>query len=203
MHLLCRLVANTPNLFHLELSDEVQCPVGMDNSQTIRFTPVGCYLCQELAVTYSRRSRQSSGLQYALLDFPCNVHRPHPLTIGAHHRLILRHVQKRLVKRDRLYQVRIVVKDFVQLRRHLLIPLEMWLYDDELRTETFGHLYGLCRMDTKTTCLIAGRRHYATLCVVSDSYRFAFQFWIVTLFYSCKELIHVHMNNLHRSKGAK
>ena len=73
----------------------------------------------------------------------------------------------------------------------------MRLYDDKLRTETFGHLYGLCRMNTKTTCLIAGRRHHATLCVVSYSYRFTFQFWIVTLFYSRKELVHVNMNNLH------
>jgi hypothetical protein len=49
---------------------------------------------------------------------------------------------------------------------------------------------------TKPASLIAGCRHYATFGIMPHSYRLAFQFWLVSLLYSRKELIHIHMNYL-------
>jgi hypothetical protein len=44
--------------------------------------------------------------------------------------------------------------------------------------------------------LITSRRHDTTFGIVSHRYRFTPQFRIVALFYSCEELIHVHMDDL-------
>ena len=68
--------------------------------------------------------------------------------------------------------------------------------DDELRTQTLGHLNGLSRMDTKATGLVAGRRHYTPLRIVANGDGQAFQFRVVEQFHSSEELIHVDMNNL-------
>ena len=54
------------------------------------------------------------------------------------------------------------MKDIVQLSRHLLIPLEMWLHDNQLRTKTFGHLNGLCRMHSEPSGPVPARCPYIT-----------------------------------------
>ena len=91
------------------------------------------------------------------------------------------------------------MKDVVQLHRDLFIPLEMRLYDDELWAQALGHLNGLCGMHAKASGLIAGSRYYTTFSIVTNSYGFALQFRIVALLHSGKELVHVHMNNLHHA----
>ena len=73
----------------------------------------------------------------------------------------------------------------------------MWLHDNQLRTKTFGHLNGLCRVHSEPSGLVAGRRNHATFGIVANRYRLTLQFRIVSLLHSGKELVHVHVDDFH------
>ena len=73
----------------------------------------------------------------------------------------------------------------------------MWLHDNQLRTKTFGHLNGLCRMHSEPPGLVAGRRNHATFGIMANRYRLTLQFRIVSLLHSGKELVHVHVDDFH------
>jgi len=97
------------------------------------------------------------------------------------------------------------VEYLVQLCRHLFISLKVRLYDYQLWTQALGQLDGLRRMHPEPSGFVAGSRHHTTLGIVTNRYRLALQFWIIALLYSGEELIHIHMNNLHKpiNLGAK
>ena len=162
----------------------------MDHRQTVGFAPVRGNLCQELAVAHACRCRQSRCLKDALLDFPRNIH------TQLNTFLIFRHIKKGFIEGYRLYQVSIVVEYLVQLCRHRLILLEMRLHDNQLRTQTLGHLYGLGRMYSEPPSLVAGSGYHTAFGIMTDCDGLAPQFWMIPLLHSSKELIHIHMNDL-------
>ena len=191
VHLLSRFLTNTPDFLHLQLGDEVQGPVWMNYRQTIRLAPVGGNLRQELAVTYTSRCRQSCRLTDALLNLTGYVY------AQFYSFLILCYIEECFIERDWLNQVSIIMENLVQLSRHLLIPLEVRFHDNQLRTQAFGYLNGLGRMHSEPSGLVAGRRYHATFSVMANRYRLSFQFRIVSLLHSGKELVHVHVDDFH------
>ena len=74
MHLFSGLLTHTPNLFYLQLCDEVQCPVRVNHRQSVRFAPVRGNLRQKLTIADACRCRQSRRLTDALLDLAGNIH---------------------------------------------------------------------------------------------------------------------------------
>ena len=100
----------------------------MNHRQPIRFAPVRGNLRQELTIAHTSRCRQPRRLTYALLNLTGYIH------AKFYAPFILRHIEKGFIQRDRFNQVRIVMKDFMQLCRHLFVALEVWLYDNQLRT---------------------------------------------------------------------
>ena len=74
--------------------------------------------------------------------------------------------------------------------------MEVRLHDDQLRTQTFSHLNGLCRMHAKPPCFVAGCRHHTPFGIVPHRYRLATKLRIFSLLYGREKLIHIHMDDL-------
>ena len=183
-------MAHAPDAGDVEGVDKGLCTVGVYHTEPVGLTIVGGNLRQKLAIADTCRGGQLRGLADALLDLTGDV------DSHADAALVLRHIEKRLVERQGLYQVGIVVEDGVQLLAHLLIFREMWLYDDQLRAEALGHLYRLGGMHAEAARLVARRRYYAALGIPAYCDWQPPQFRTVALLDGGEELVHVDMYNL-------
>ena len=87
--------ADTPELLDVERFDEIEGFVGMDDAETIGFAIVGSNLGKEFIVRHTSRGNEIEFGADALFDFAGNIDSEFDA------RLVVSHVEKRLVERDR------------------------------------------------------------------------------------------------------
>ena len=121
--------ADTPELLDVERFDEIEGFVGMDDAETIGFAIVRCHFGEEFVVRYTSRGNEIEFGANALFDFAGNVDGEFDA------RLVVGDVEKRLIERDRLDKVGVVVENFVDLGRYLLVDPHATRYEDEVGAE--------------------------------------------------------------------
>ncbi len=124
--------ADAPKLLDVERFDEIEGFVGVDDAETIGFAIVGCHFGEEFVVRYTSRGNEVEFGADALFDFAGNI------DSEFYARLVVSHVEKRLVERDRFDKVGVGVENLVDLGRDLFVDLHATRHEDEVGAELFG-----------------------------------------------------------------
>ena len=131
MHLPCRHRTHSPETLYRQMCYKIQSLVGMNGTQTVGFTVIGCYLGKKLIVGNSGRGHQTQPLAHFPFYFSGYIHSQ------KNTRLIFRHIQKRLIQRDRFYDIRIFMEYLMNLTGHRFIDVHTPRNKNKLRTQPF------------------------------------------------------------------
>ena len=162
----------------------------MDGADTVWLPVIGCHLGEKLAVADTCRGCETCCLLDTSLDFLGDIHRQfYPF-------LVVSDIQKGFINGDGFDKVGIFLKYLMYLMGYFCIIVMSAGHDNKIWTALLGLNDGLCRMNAPFSSFIAGCRNHTAGTVEAYRYGFAPQFGIVSLFYRCKESIHVDMYNL-------
>ena len=117
VHLLRRYRSHSPETFNGQPGNKVQCLGRMYGAKPIRLAVVRGYLGKKLIIGYAGGSHQIQPLPHLPLYLLRDVYSQWNA------RFILRHIQKSLVQRNGLDDIRIFMKDFVYLAGHRFIDI--------------------------------------------------------------------------------
>ena len=159
-----------------------------DGEQSVGFAVIRGYFRQHLVHRDARRSREVRLGEDPRLDLPGYERR----------RTHVRDIQKGLVQRQRLDQIRIFAEDGADLLRNGLVDLETRRNEDQIGAQPSGDGRRKRRMHAVGAGFVAGRSHHAPRSVVSHGDRTSPQRRVVALLHRGKEGVHVDMYDLAR-----
>ena len=190
VHLPCRLGTHAPEILYPHACNKVHRLVGMYHKHTVGLANLRRHLGKKLVIRHACRCRKRQSVPYFTPYLPCNI--SGKLRTG----LVLGNVEKRLVERQRLYNIGILSEYIMHTPRHFLIMLIMRRHDDKLRTQPLCLCHGHCRPHAVAPRLVTGSGNHTSWTVKAHGYRFAAQRHVVALLHRCEESIHVYVYDL-------
>ena len=134
MHFPCRHRSYSPETLYRQTCYKPQSLVGMNGAQAIRLTVIGCYFGKEFIIGNSRRCHQAQPFTYFPFYFFGYIHSQ------GHTRLVFRHIQKSLIQRDRLYDIRILMENLMYPAGYRFIHIHAPRNENKLRTQPLRFL---------------------------------------------------------------
>ena len=126
MHAQSRLWTHSPEVFYGQFCHKVQRFIRVNGAYSVGFSIVRSYLCQELIIRNTSRSRKIQLVFYALFDFLCYVYSEWNAF------LVCGNIKESLVKGYGFDEFCVVMKDAMYLCRHLFIMLITSFYDNKV-----------------------------------------------------------------------
>ena len=178
-----------PKPGHRQRGEPVDSTRRRDHGEAVRFVVGARHLGDVLRACHANRDVEAGGLADPLLDLPTDGDR------RAEEAFRPRHVEERLVQRDRFDMRREVAEDRHDLAGQRLVAFEARRHHDGLRTATpgFGHRHGAA--DAIGPRFVTRRQHDPAMAVRSDENRLATQLGVVQLLHGRIEGIHVGVNH--------
>ena len=198
VHRLGSLGSHEPELLDAQRVDEVLRAAGVDGAQSVRLALVAGNLGEELVVAHSRRG----GEVEALLDL--RLYLSGDVNGEGYARLVVGHVEERLVERDGLHKLGVLMENGMHLPRHLLIHLVTARHNYQVGAHALGKAHRHRRVHAKGARLVARCGHHASLAVVPNGDGLATQLGVVALLHRREKGVHVDVYNLalgHNSRA--
>ena len=192
-----RHLSDAVELADRQFTQDFRCTLGRDHGQAVRLLIIRGDLGEKKIVGNAGRSGQAGGLHDPSFDLPRG---PRGIRDAA---FVERHIQIRLVDRDRLDQVGVIEEDLPDLPGNRNVFFEIRMQEDRLRTKPVSGGRSHAGMDAELACLVGtGGHHSAGIGLSAHDDRFAPQRGIVPDLHRGEKSIHIDVNDLpHGNAG--